>query len=89
MGFFVLVKKYYRLIKLYYELVNFGKITRQELDVSKFKTKSSLELKRLQQKEAIKRYQFINNVLKEGQNIDRSKARDLRRKFDRVLTHKT
>ena len=68
--------------------VNFGKITRQELDVSKFKTKSSLELKRLQQKEAIKRYQFINNVLKEGQNIDRSKARDLRSKFDRVLTHK-
>ena len=40
--------------------VNFGKITRQELDVSKFKTKSSSELKRLQQKEAIKRYQFIN-----------------------------
>ena len=68
--------------------VNFGKITRQELDVSKFKTKSSLELKRLQQKEAIKRYQFINNVLKEGQNIDRSKARDLRAKFDKVLTHK-
>lgn len=68
--------------------VNFGKITRQELDVSKFKTKSSSELKRLQQKEAIKRYQFINNVLKEGQNIDRSKVRDLRSKFDRVLTHK-
>ena len=68
--------------------VNFGKITRQELDVSKFKTKSASELKRLQQKEAIKRYQFINNVLKEGQNIDRSKARDLRSKLDRVLTHK-
>ena len=68
--------------------VNFGKITRQEPDVSKFKTKSFSELKRLQQKEAIKRYQFINNVLKEGQNIDRSKARDLRSKFDRVLTHK-
>jgi len=42
----------------------------------------------LQQKEAIKRYQFINNVLKEGQNIDRSKARDLRSKLDRVLIHK-
>lgn len=68
--------------------VNFGKITRQELDVSKFKTKSASELKRLQQKEAIKRYQFINNVLKEGQNIDRSKARDLRSKLDRILIHK-
>ncbi len=67
---------------------NFGKVSRQELDVSKFKTKSTSELKRLQQKEAIKRYQFINNVLKEGQNIDRSKARDLRSKLDRVLIHK-
>lgn len=68
--------------------VNFGKITRQELDVSKFQTKSSQELKRLQQKEAIKRYQYINNVLKEGQHIDRSKATDLRSKLDRVLIHK-
>lgn len=67
---------------------NFGKVSRQELNVSKFKTKSTSELKRLQQKEAIKRYQFINNVLKEGQNIDRSKARDLRSKLDRVLIHK-
>lgn len=68
--------------------VNFGKINRQELDVSKFETKSSQELKRLQQKEAIKRYQFINNVLKEGQIIDRSKATDLRNKLDRILIHK-
>lgn len=68
--------------------VNFGKITRQELDVSKFQTKSSQELKRLQQKEAIKRYQFINNVLKEGQHIDQSKATDLRSKLDRILIHK-
>ena len=68
--------------------VNFGKINRQELDVSKFQTKTSQELKRLQQKEAIKRYQFINNVLKEGQIIDRSKATDLRSKLDRILIHK-
>ena len=67
---------------------NFGKITRQELDISKFKTKSNQELKRLQQKEAIKRYQFINATLKEGQTIDRSKATDLRSKLDRLLIHK-
>jgi ferrous iron transport protein B len=67
---------------------NFGKITRQELDVSKFKTKSNQELKRLQQKEAIKRYQFINAILKEGQTIDRSKATGLRSKLDRLLIHK-
>jgi ferrous iron transport protein B len=68
--------------------VNFGKMTRQELDFSEFKTKSHSDLKRLQQKETIKRYQFINDVLKEGQTIDTSKATGLRAKFDRVLTHK-
>jgi ferrous iron transport protein B len=68
--------------------VNFGKIARKELDVSKFQTKSTSELKRLQQKEAIKRYQFINGVLKKSQVIDRSKAKDLRSKLDRILTHK-
>ena len=68
--------------------VNFGKLARKELDVSKFQTKSTSELKRLQQKEAIKRYQFINGVLKKSQAIDRSKAKDLRSKLDRILTHK-
>ena len=68
--------------------VNFGKLARKELDVSKFQTKSTSELKRLQQKEAIKRYQFINGVLKKSQVIDRSKAKDLRSKLDRILTHK-
>jgi len=69
--------------------VNFGKTNRNEIDaVDNFKTKSKSDLKRLQQKETIKRYQFINNVLKVGQTIDVSKAKDLRTKFDRILTHK-
>ena len=68
--------------------VNFGKLARKELDISKFQTNSISELKRLQQKEAIKRYQFINDVLKKSQVIDRSKAKDLRSKLDRILTHK-
>ena len=68
--------------------VNFGKLARKELDVSQFQTKSISELKRLQQQEAIKRYQFINRVLKKCQVIDRSKAKDLRSKLDRILTHK-
>jgi len=68
--------------------VNFGKVTRQEMDFSEFKTKSDSDLKRLQLKETIKRYQFINGVLKEGQTVDASKATGLREKFDRVLTHK-
>jgi ferrous iron transport protein B len=69
--------------------VNFGKTDRNEIDaVANFKTKSKGDLKRLQQKETIKRYQFINNALKKGQTIDVSQAKDLRTKLDRVLTHK-
>ncbi|PIA78790.1 ferrous iron transport protein B [Gaetbulibacter sp. 4G1] len=69
--------------------VNFGKTDRNEIDaVANFKTKSKADLKRLQQKETIKRYQFINNVLKQGQTIDASQAKDLRSKLDRILTHK-
>lgn len=69
--------------------VNFGKTDRNEIDaVANFKTKSKGDLKRLQQKETIKRYQFINNVLKKGQTIDVSQAKDLRIKLDRILTHK-
>ncbi|MGK0253310.1 MAG: ferrous iron transport protein B [Mariniflexile sp.] len=69
--------------------VNFGKTDRNEIDaIANFKTKSKTDLKRLQQKETIKRYQFINNVLKKGQTIDALQAKDLRGKLDRVLTHK-
>ncbi len=69
--------------------VNFGKMSRNEIDdLSQFKTKSNTDLKRLQQKETIKRYQFINNVLKQGQQIDLSTAKDLRIRLDRILTHK-
>ncbi len=69
--------------------VNFGKTDRNEIDaVANFKTKSKADLKRLQQKETIKRYQFINDALKKGQTIDVSQAKDLRSRLDRVLTHK-
>jgi ferrous iron transport protein B len=69
--------------------VNFGKTSRQEIEaIASFKTKSKADLKKLQQKETIKRYQFINNTLKKGQTIDASQAKGLRAKFDRVLTHK-
>jgi len=68
--------------------VNFRSVARNELDFTNFQTKTAPELKRLQQKEAIKRYQFINGILNEVQVIDQSKAKDLRSKLDRVLTHK-
>lgn len=69
--------------------VNFGKTDRNEIDaVANFKTKTKSDLKRLQQKETIKRYQFINNTLKKGQTIDLSTAKDIRIKLDRIVTHK-
>ncbi|KAA5827302.1 ferrous iron transport protein B [Algibacter amylolyticus] len=69
--------------------VNFGTITRKEFKtVEDFKTKQKGDLKRLQQKETIKRYQFINEILKKGKTVDLSQAKDLRSKLDRVLTHK-
>lgn len=66
--------------------VNFLNLDRNEMK-SSF-TKSHADLKRLQQKETIKRYQFINETLKLGQKIDQSKASDIRAKLDRVITHK-
>ena len=66
--------------------VNFLNLERNEIR-SSF-TKSHSDLKRLQQKETIKRYQFINDVLKEGLKIDISIAKDFRSKLDRILTHK-
>ena len=69
--------------------VNFAKLDRKRVsDTTDFKTASPSNLKRLQQKETVKRYQFINQVLKQGLNIDRSAATDLRSRFDRVLIHK-
>ena len=69
--------------------VNFGKTDRKTISaVSNFKTKAKGDLKRLQQKETIKRYQFINDTLKKGQTIDLKTAKDLRIKLDRILTHK-
>lgn len=69
--------------------VNFGKLDRQELKgVATFKTESPHRLKQLQQKETIRRYQFINSVLKENLEVDKSKAKDIRSRLDRALTHK-
>ncbi|WGF93639.1 ferrous iron transport protein B [Aequorivita marisscotiae] len=69
--------------------VNFGKLDRNELKgVVSFKTESKSNLKRLQQKETIIRYQFINETLKQTLHIDSANAKDLRSRLDRILTHK-
>ena len=69
--------------------VNFARIERQKMeaqDANHMRSRSFL--KRLQQKETIKRYQYINNVLKACYNKDSAKATDLRGRLDRILTHK-
>lgn len=77
----------YKLWLLITQDVNFADLNRNTLEDHSF-TKSKSELKKLQQKETIKRYQFINNTLKIGQKIDSASATDFRSKLDRVLTHK-
>lgn len=69
--------------------VNFGNVDRREIDKKPgVTTRSESDLKRLQQKETILRYQFINGLLKEALTVDLNAATDLRAKFDRFLTHK-
>lgn len=69
--------------------VNFGKTKRKKIpSQSDFKPKSDSELKRLQQKETIKRYQFINETLKLTLTKDLALAKGLRAKIDRLMIHK-
>lgn len=53
-----------------------------------FETKTKTELKKLQHKETIGRYQFINSALKETYKVDFKAAKGLRATLDKILTHK-
>ncbi|WP_293303496.1 ferrous iron transport protein B [Allomuricauda sp.] len=69
--------------------VNFMPIEKKQIeDVTSFSTKSKDELKKLQHKETVLRYQFINNALKETYKVDFLAAKGLRASIDKVLTHK-
>ncbi len=69
--------------------VNFMPIEKKTIpDTSSFSTKSKSELKRLQQKETILRYQFINGILKEAYKVDLQAAKGFRATLDKILTHK-
>jgi len=46
------------------------------------------KLKRMQNKETILRYQYINDILKKTYSFDAEKATGLRSKLDKILTHK-
>jgi ferrous iron transport protein B len=60
------------------------KIGFQEIDDKQ----KQLEVKRKQHQETVKRYQFINAVLKDGFVQDKSKATDFGSRLDKILTHK-
>lgn len=69
--------------------VNFMPIEKKQIqDASDFTTKSKEELKKLQHKETVLRYQLINNTLKETYKVDFLAAKGLRASLDKILTHK-
>lgn len=69
--------------------VNFMPVEKKLIqDASAFSTKSKSELKRLQQKETILRYQFINGILKQAYKVDINAAKGFRASLDKILTHR-
>lgn len=80
---------FYKLWLVITQDVNFRKIDKKQGSITPdFEIKSESELKRFQQKETIKRYQFINEVLKKTLVVDERAATGMRERLDRVLTHK-
>ena len=69
--------------------VNFANINRNTIQKTNGDhTRSTSFLKRLQQRETIKRYQFINEVLKKHLYVNQNEATDFQSRIDRILTHK-
>ncbi|WP_420571470.1 ferrous iron transport protein B [Kordia sp.] len=66
------------------EKIEKNTITNPELLTSLSKT----ELKKVQHRETIVRYKFINDTLKKSYTVDKAKASDLQTKLDRIFTHK-
>ena len=79
----------YKLWLLITQDVNFMPIEKERIQNGDlFPAKSNVELKKLQHKETIYRYQFINEVLKETYLVDPLAAKGLRASIDRILTHR-
>lgn len=69
--------------------VNFMPIEKNLIkEHTSFVTKSKSELKRLQHKETILRYQFINAALKDTYKVDANAAKGIKATLDKILTHK-
>lgn len=63
-------------------------ITQQDQEKIDFFKAKSVQINKFQHKEAIYRYQVINEILKQTYSVNRTAGTDLRGKLDRVLTHK-
>lgn len=69
--------------------VNFMPIEKKTMGaLESFETKSKDELKKLQHRETVLRYQFINSVLKETYKVDLNAAKGVRATLDKILTHR-
>jgi len=81
----------YKLWLIITQDVNFGNLNRNKVEEKKqqsLRTKSDSEIKRLQQKEIIARYIFINDTLKVTLKKDLNAAKGLRASLDQILMHK-
>jgi len=63
-------------------------ISKQEKEKLLSFNQDASKLKRYQHKETIYRYQEINKVLQKTYIVDKSKAKDVRAKLDKIFTHK-
>jgi len=70
------------------QLDEYNGLDDKEVSLIRSYKKDKSKLKKYQHKETIYRYQQINSILKKTYKVDKSKARDLRSKLDKVLTHK-
>lgn len=70
------------------QMLDIPEMNEQEADLMRTYRSETDKLKRYQHKETILRYQQISDILKKTYSVDKSKARDLRSRLDRILTHK-
>ncbi|MDY7395745.1 ferrous iron transport protein B [Aureibaculum sp. 2210JD6-5] len=77
--------KAWLLITQNHNLISIPKKLKERID--NFKA-DPVKLTKMQNKETILRYQYINNILKKTYTTDAEKATGLRHKIDKILTHK-
>jgi len=70
------------------QMLDIPEMNEQEANLMQAYRSDTDKLKRYQHRETILRYQQISEILKKNYAVDKSKARDLRSRLDRILTHK-